>query len=42
MITHGNQIELFAGNSNKALAKDIAKNLGLPLGDIEVSTFSDG
>ena len=25
MITHGNEIELFAGNSNKPLAEAIAK-----------------
>lgn len=42
MITHGNEIELFAGNSNRPLAEKIAKQLGMKLGDIEVSTFSDG
>ena len=29
MITHGNKIKLFAGNSNPALAKAIAEKLGL-------------
>lgn len=42
MITHGNEIELFAGNSNKPLAEAIAKELKIGLSDIEVGTFSDG
>ena len=42
MITHGNEIELFAGNSNKPLAEAIAKELKTVLSDIEVGTFSDG
>lgn len=42
MITHGNEIKLFAGNSNRPLAEKIAKKLGTELGNIEVCTFSDG
>ena len=42
MITHGNEIELFEGNSNKPLAEAIAKELKTVLSGIEVGTFSDG
>ncbi|MBP5308124.1 MAG: ribose-phosphate pyrophosphokinase [Clostridia bacterium] len=42
MITHGNEIKIFAGNSNPALAKEIAHNLGFELSEIEVGHFSDG
>ncbi|MBR6703748.1 MAG: ribose-phosphate pyrophosphokinase, partial [Clostridia bacterium] len=42
MITHGNEIKLFSGNSNRALAEAIAKKLHTELGEIEVGTFSDG
>ena len=42
MITHGNEIKLFSGNSNRPLAEAIAKKLNTELGDIEVNTFSDG
>ena len=42
MITHGNEIKLFSGNSNRALAEAIAKKLNTELGEIEVATFSDG
>ena len=42
MITHGNTIEILAGNSNKTLASAIAKELGLTLSDAEVGKFSDG
>lgn len=42
MITHGNEIKLFAGNSNKPLAESIARKLNTSLGEIEVSKFSDG
>ena len=34
-------IKLFAGNSNKGLANEIADYLEVPIGDITVSTFSD-
>ncbi len=42
MITHGNTIEILAGNSNRVLAEAVAKELGLPLSDAEVGKFSDG
>ena len=42
MITHGNEIKLFAGNSNRQLASDIAKRLNTTLGEVEVCKFSDG
>lgn len=42
MITHGTKLKIFAGNSHPALAKKIADNLGLPLGDCVVKQFSDG
>ena len=35
-------IKLFAGNSNKELAKEIADFLKIPVGDATVDTFSDG
>ena len=33
---------IFSGNANKALAKSVAKNLGITLGTASVKTFSDG
>lgn len=42
IATHGKNIKIFAGNSHKKLAKDIASRLQLPLGNSEVKTFSDG
>ncbi len=42
MITHGNSIEILAGNSNRPLAEAVAEELGLPLSNAEVSKFSDG
>ncbi len=42
MHNSGKKIKLFAGNSNRALAEKISKELGIPLGDAVVSTFSDG
>ncbi len=42
MITHGNEIKLFAGNSNRPLAEAIAKRLNTALGEVEVGKFSDG
>ena len=35
-------IKIFACNANKELAREIAKHLGLTLGQAEVSQFSDG
>ena len=42
MITHGNKIELLAGNSNRALAEAIAKELNISVAAAEVGKFSDG
>ncbi|MPM04068.1 Ribose-phosphate pyrophosphokinase [bioreactor metagenome] len=42
MIAHGKDIKIFSGNSNRPLAGDICKELGLSLGNAEVGTFSDG
>ena len=42
MITHGNEIKIFAGNSNRPLAEAIAKKLNTELGGAEVGQFSDG
>ncbi len=42
MNLHGKDIKIFTGNSNPAVAAEIAKQLGLPLGQSEVVTFSDG
>ncbi len=42
MITHGNEIKLFAGSSNRPLAEAIARKLNTTLGECEVGRFSDG
>ena len=42
MIAHGKDIKVITGNSNPALAADICKELGIPLGNSEVGAFSDG
>ena len=42
MNVHGKDIKIFTGNSNPEVAKEIAAALGLPLGDSDVETFSDG
>ena len=42
MIAHGKDIKIFCGNSSKALAAAICKELGTRLGDAEVGKFSDG
>jgi len=42
MNLHGKDIKIFAGNSNKPLAKEIAERIGLPLGLATVGKFSDG
>ena len=36
------RIQLFTGNSNPGLAREIARYLGIELGKAEVGTFSDG
>lgn len=42
MHSKGKRIKVFSGNSNKDLAKKICGELGIPLGDVDVKTFSDG
>lgn len=42
MHTKGKKIKIFSGNSNPELARNICSEIGLPLGDAEVTTFSDG
>jgi ribose-phosphate pyrophosphokinase len=42
MNLHGKDIKIFAGNSNKKLAEEIAEKIGLPLGVATVGMFSDG
>ena len=37
-----NKLKIFSGRSNPALAKKISKSLGCELGEISISTFSDG
>jgi ribose-phosphate pyrophosphokinase len=36
------ELKMFSGNANRALAEEIAQYLHVPLGDAEVSRFSDG
>jgi len=42
MNVHGKDIKIFTANSNPQMAKEVANILGLPLGDSNVGTFSDG
>ena len=42
MIAHGKEIKVFTGNSNPALAQDIAQELYMGLGNAAVSRFADG
>src|ERR671930_428658 len=36
------ELKLFSGNANRSLAEEIAQSLHVPIGDAEVSRFSDG
>ncbi|MBE3597137.1 MAG: ribose-phosphate diphosphokinase [Hydrogenibacillus sp.] len=36
------KLKVFSGNSNRALAEEIARHIGVPLGDADITTFSDG
>ena len=36
------KLKIFAGNSNQGLAREICSHLALPLGNVNVKTFSDG
>ena len=42
MITYGENIKIFCGNSSPEFAKNICKDLGIDLGKAEVKTFADG
>lgn len=42
MIMHGKNIKIFSANSHPELARDIAANLDIPLGNSEVTKFSNG
>ncbi|MBM7561897.1 ribose-phosphate pyrophosphokinase [Fusibacter tunisiensis] len=42
MHTRGRKIKVFSCNANQDLAKAVCAELGLPLGDSVVKTFSDG
>lgn len=42
MNVHGKDIKIFTANSNPRVAREIANHLGLPLGEADVTTFSDG
>jgi ribose-phosphate pyrophosphokinase len=42
MNIHGKDIKIFTCSSNRPVATQIARALGLPLGNMEVSSFSDG
>lgn len=36
------KLRVFAGNSNRELANEIVRDIGLPLGNADITTFSDG
>lgn len=42
MIAHGECIKIFHCNANKELAKQIADIVGVPVGDAQIGTFSNG
>lgn len=42
MLTKYSEIKIFSGNANIELARKVSEELGLPLGDAEVTCFSDG
>jgi ribose-phosphate pyrophosphokinase len=42
MISHGKDLKIFSGNADKALAENICREMGIPLGDSNVSHFADG
>ena len=42
MNVHGKSIKILNCNANKELGKDIALNLGISVGDAQISTFSNG
>ena len=42
MISHGKEVKVFAGNSNRPLAEGICRELGKTLGNATVEQFADG
>ena len=42
MIAYGENIKIFCGNSNPAMAQTICEELGVPMGKCEVKRFADG
>ena len=42
MISHGKDIKIFCGSSNRPLADAICREVGVELGNAEVGAFSDG
>ena len=42
MISHGTNMKIFSGNSNRALAEAICRELRMPLGNSECKNFADG
>ena len=42
MLIHRKDLKVFSGNSNRALAEAICKEIQIPLGSAEVGAFSDG
>ena len=41
-MAHGKDIKIICGNSNKLFAENVCRNIGLRLGNTDVTTFSDG
>ena len=42
MYSSGNEVKIFCGNANPALAREIAQELEVPFGNCQVGTFCDG
>ncbi len=42
MIAYGDNIKVFCGNSNRAFAETVCRELGVPLGQASVKSFADG
>jgi ribose-phosphate pyrophosphokinase len=42
MSAPGKRLAVFAGTHNRALSEDIARHLGIELGNIKISTFANG
>ncbi|MBE7005388.1 MAG: ribose-phosphate pyrophosphokinase [Ruminococcaceae bacterium] len=42
MITHERSIKVLTGNSNRKLAEDVCRAIGISVGDSDVKSFADG